>query len=194
MCIVFSVREILVGWGSKGCTCGRGCGCWLRCPARWWRARLPPRWLPFAPCLLRELSRTLHNTVRRWKIKFFYSHFGYSFTLYVLLYKIAVPARYIFDGEKTSTILYESVSRLQYVAVWCIAFYLNTVGFYSALATRNCVWHCIISYCKRDVCLVYCDQSNLYNTVFCTVMEQCRLFWRINVAVRYDALEKSASL
>ena len=109
MCIVFSVREILVGWGSKGCTCGRGCSCWLRCPARWWRARLPPRWLPFAPCLLRELSRTLHNTVRRWKIKFFYSHFGYSFTLYVLLYKITVPARYIFDRENVHYIVRKRV-------------------------------------------------------------------------------------
>ena len=67
------------------------------------------------------------------KSKFSYSHFGYPFTLYVLLYKITVPAQYIFDRENVRYMC-EIVSRLQYVAIWYIAFYLDTVGFYSALA------------------------------------------------------------
>ena len=67
---------------------------------------------------------------------YIYMHLGYSFTLYMLLYKITVPARCFFCG----------------------------------------------------------NQSNLYNAVFCTVMEQCRLFWRVDIAVRYIALEREVSL
>ena len=39
------------------------------------------------------------------KSKFSYSHFGYPFTLYVLLYKITVPAQYIFDRENVRYIV-----------------------------------------------------------------------------------------
>ena len=108
--------------------------------------------------------------------KFSYSHFGYSFTLYVLLYKVTVPARYIFDRENVHYIVRKRnpttvrCSLVHYVLfkygwVFIRLRLLKTAHDSALYRTVNvtCAWF-------------YCDQSNLYNTVFCTVMEQCRLF------------------
>ena len=105
MCIVFSVREILVGWGSKGVPVVGvvvvGCAV---LPGDGGHGSLPGDCLLFHVCCVSYLEHCIIQLDGE-KSKFSYSHFGYPFTLYVLLYKITVPAQYIFDRENVRYIV-----------------------------------------------------------------------------------------
>ena len=102
MCSCFSVREIWWKEGQKDVpvvgVVVAGC---VVLPGDGGHGSLPGDCLGFHVGCVSYLEHCIIQLNSEFFLMLYvYSHFGYSFTLYMLLYKITVPARYIFDGEE----------------------------------------------------------------------------------------------